>query len=128
MTASTIVGASGPASQSITATFPSQSSAEAAIDELVERGIARDRIRLLPGYERDTPDTSCTQSAPDPARSAGFLGTIATAFDTDDDLRIGAAGRSGVLVTVEAHEGERDVITEVLGRDGVVDADNSQAP
>jgi hypothetical protein len=126
MPANTIVAPSGPGLHSITATFVSQSVAEAAIEELVARGIARDRIRLLPGYERDVPDTEGGGSAPDPGRPAGFLGVVATAFDSDEDLRRGAAGRSGVLVTVEAGPAERDTVAEVLGRDGVVDSDNAE--
>jgi len=106
----------------ITAFFDSRSDAQDAIDRLIEAGTDRDRIRLVPGAERDTANPSYPESG------SGFWEALKDLFIPDDDRYTYAEGlrRGGYLVTVRATAEEYDRAIDILDDEGTIDIDERQ--
>jgi uncharacterized protein (TIGR02271 family) len=108
--------------RTITAFFDSRGDAQDAIDRLIDAGIDRDRIRLVPGAERDTPNPSYPESG------TGFWEALKDLFIPDEDRYTYAEGlrRGGFLVTVEATADEHDRALDILDDEGTIDIDERQ--
>jgi len=109
-------------SNTITAFFDSRSDAQDAVDRLISAGIDRDRIRLVPGAERDTPNPSYPDSG------TGFWEALKDLFIPDEDRYTYAEGlrRGGYLVTVRATDDEYERAIDILDDEGTIDIDERQ--
>jgi uncharacterized protein (TIGR02271 family) len=109
-------------SSTITAFFDSRSDAQDAVDRLIATGIDRDRIRLVPGAERDTANPSYPDSG------TGFWEALKDLFIPDEDRYTYAEGlrRGGYLVTVRATADEYDRAIDILDDEGTIDIDERQ--
>ncbi|NGP16884.1 YsnF/AvaK domain-containing protein [Devosia aurantiaca] len=109
---------SATASTTLSAIFDSQHDAQRAVDRLIEAGISRDSISLMPGYESDTPVTERRE------QHQGFFSALADFFMPDEDRYSYAEGlsRGGYLVAVSnlpaAHY---DVALDILDDEGSID-------
>jgi uncharacterized protein (TIGR02271 family) len=115
--------------QVITAFFDSRADANSAMEELVEAGIPRTSIRLMP--ETETSSTSTTaQSSYDPNRDEkGFWASLGELFLPDEDRYTYAEAmhRGSIMVsaTVDAAHAER--AEDILEKYGTVDIDEREA-
>lgn len=114
---------SASASTTLSAFFDSQSDAQGAIDRLIQAGIAQDRIRLVPGYESDTP-------VPDRSEQhRGFFGALSHFFIPDEDRYSYAEGlsRGGFLVVVSnISASQYDEALDILDDEGSIDLDERE--
>jgi hypothetical protein len=110
---------SGP--MMLTAFFDDERAAEKAVSRLEKAGIAKDRIRLVPGYEEDAEEAAARPHAPRMGLTDIFRGFLFP--DEDADLYGEALRRGGCLVTVEATAADHDTALEVLDEEGVIDLD-----
>jgi len=114
---------SASASTTLSAFFDSQSDAQHAVDRLVEAGVASDRIRLVPGYESDTPVTDRSE------QHRGFFASLADFFMPDEDRYSYAEGlsRGGYLVAVDGLSATQyDLALDILDDEGSVDLDERE--
>jgi uncharacterized protein (TIGR02271 family) len=115
--------------QVITAFFDSRADANSAMEELVEAGIPRTSIRLMP--ETETSSTSTTaQSSYDPNRDEkGFWASLGELFLPDEDRYTYAEAmhRGSIMVsaTVDAAHAER--AEDILEKYGTIDIDEREA-
>jgi uncharacterized protein (TIGR02271 family) len=121
--ASTTSGSSAAGSdrRTLTAMFRDRGDAEAAIDRLVEEGITRDDIRMVPGSERDS-DAPTLRSGSD---SGGFWSSLADFFFPEEDRHGYAEGlsRGGVLVSVTTSQAQHQRALDILDDEGTIDMD-----
>ncbi len=103
-------------SRHVTAFFDSREDAEAAIDRIVAKGIARDDIRMVAG--RDDTTTKATEER-------GFFEALGDFFMPDDDRAVYAEGleRGGYLVSLDTTADMRDDVLDILDDEGTVDMD-----
>ena len=108
--------------QIVTAFFETRDQATEAITELVNAGIPRARIRLLP--ETDEGATSAHHDDED----KGFFGMLADMFFPDDDryTYAEALNRGSTMVSVTAEDFEAERAEEILERYGTVNIDESE--
>ena len=102
----------------LSAFFDSQHDAQKAVDRLLDAGIARESIRLVPGSESDTPTTDRSQ------HHQGFFAALADFFMPDEDRYSYAEGlsRGGYLVAVSDIAGSQyDVALDILDDEGSID-------
>jgi uncharacterized protein (TIGR02271 family) len=114
---------SASASRTVSAFFDSEGDAQRAVDRLIEAGIARDSVRLVPGYESDTPATDRTD------QHRGFFAALADFFMPDEDRYSYAEGlsRGGYLVAVSnLSEAQHDVAVDILDDEGSIDLDERE--
>lgn len=114
---------SASASRTVSAFFDSQGDAQRAVDRLIEAGVARDSVRLVPGYESDTPVTDRTD------QHRGFFAALADFFMPDEDRYSYAEGlsRGGYLVAVSnLSEAQHDVAVDILDDEGSIDLDERE--
>jgi uncharacterized protein (TIGR02271 family) len=130
--------------RAVTAMFDSRSDAEDAVEELVEAGFAREDIRLVPGYERDSDietsggmrssgTSSYTGAGSDtsyrgPEDNRGFWESLSDFFFPDEDRYSYAEGlrRGGYLVTVNTTEANHDQAVDILDDEGTIDLDERE--
>ncbi|WP_108461946.1 YsnF/AvaK domain-containing protein [Devosia naphthalenivorans] len=110
-------------SRTVSAFFDTQNDAQHAVDRLVEAGIPADSVRLVPGYESDTPVTDRSE------QHRGFFASLADFFMPDEDRYTYAEGlsRGGYLVVVndlELAHYERAV--DILDDEGSIDLDERE--
>jgi len=109
--------------RTLSAFFDSQSDAERATERLVEAGIARDDIQLVPGYESDTPVDSRAE------QRTGFFGALANFFFPEEDRYAYAEGlsRGGFLVVVNNLSSTlHDQALDILDDEGSIDLDERE--
>jgi len=114
---------SATASRTLSAFFDSEHDAQRAVDRLVEAGIARDSVRLVPGYESDTPTEDRAE------RHTGFFAALADFFMPDEDRYSYAEGlsRGGYLVVVDnLSSSQHDLALDILDDEGSIDLDQRE--
>src|SRR5918993_6045876 len=118
------------AHQKILMHFDSRSDAQKARDALVQAGIGRGAIRMLPeaettGYTR----SSATSSYDHERDEGGFFASLGDMFLPDEDRYAYAEGmsRGGVTLSVTADEGQIERLSEIAERYGAVDMDEREA-
>jgi hypothetical protein len=110
----------------VTALFANASDAEDAVKQLIDGGIGKDAIRLMPGYERDRPDGPADGRPPlDPAVGSGFTNAVDEFFRAENarGYDVGEPNQGGCLVTVRTTEADHDRVVDVLGQTGRIDED-----
>jgi len=118
------------AQQTIVLHFDSRSDAQKAMDALVQAGIGRDAMRLLPESETTGHTRSSATSSYDHERDeGGFFASLGDMFLPDEDRYAYAEGmsRGGVTLSVTADEGQIDRVSEIAERYGAVDMDEREA-
>ena len=118
------------AHQKILMHFDSRSDAQAAMDALVQAGIGRGSIRMLPEAETTGYTRSSTTTAYDHRKDeGGFWASLGDLFLPDEDRYAYAEGmsRGGVTLAVTAEEGQIDRVTEIAERHGAFDMDEREA-
>jgi uncharacterized protein (TIGR02271 family) len=115
--------------QVITAFFDNRADANRAMEELVEAGIPRTSIRLMPETETSSTSTMA-QSSYDPNRDEkGFWASLGELFLPDEDRYTYAEAmhRGSIMVsaTVDAAHAER--AEDILEKYGTVDIDEREA-
>lgn len=114
---------SATASTTLSAFFDSQHDAQNAVDRLIAAGIARDSIRLVPGYESDTPVTERRE------QHQGFFAALADFFMPEEDRYTYAEGlsRGGYLVAVSNLSATQyDTALDILDDEGSIDLDERE--
>jgi ferritin-like metal-binding protein YciE len=104
-------------SNTVTAFFDDETDASKAIDRIVEAGISRDKVRLVPGG-------GSSEAAVVDAEDKGLWHTLGSFFFPDEDREVYAEGlrRGGFLVTVTGlNSDESDVAVDILDDDGTID-------
>jgi hypothetical protein len=106
----------------ITAFFDDRSSAERTVEKLVSRGVPRDQIRFLPGYEASTATRQSHQHT-------GFWDALGDFFLPDEDRYTYAEGlsRGGYLISVTASDQLYQTVLEILDDEGTIDMDEREA-
>jgi uncharacterized protein (TIGR02271 family) len=114
---------SSTARMTVTAFFDHRTDAEEAVRALHAAGVSRDRIRLVPGYERDEAEGADAPSLGE--ASVGFWDALRDLFLPDEDRTIYAEGlrRGGYLVSVSATEAEHELVLDILDDEGTIDID-----
>lgn len=114
---------SANASTTLSAFFDSQSDAQHAVDRLIEAGISQANVRLVPGYESDTPLTDHRE------QHRGFFAALADFFMPEEDRYTYAEGlsRGGYLVAVtDLSASQYDVAIDILDDEGSIDLDQRE--
>ena len=114
---------SASASTTLSAFFDSQSDAQQAVDRLIEAGVSQVNVRLVPGYESDTPVTDRSE------QHRGFFAALADFFMPDEDRYSYAEGlsRGGYLVAVTGLTASQyDVALDILDDEGSIDLDERE--
>lgn len=114
---------SATASRTLSAFFDSQSDAQNAVDRLIEAGVSRSDVRLVPGYESDTPVADRTE------HHGGFFAALADFFMPDEDRYTYAEGlsRGGYLVVVDnLSTSQHDIALDILDDEGSIDLDQRE--
>src|SRR5918994_2226857 len=118
------------AHQKILMHFGSRSNAQAAMDALVQAGIGRHAIRMLPEAETTSYTRSSTTTAYDYRKDeGGFWASLGDLFLPDDDRYAYAEGmsRGGVTLAITAEGGQIDRVSEIAERRGAVDMAEREA-
>ena len=118
------------AHQKILMHFDSRSDAQKAMDALVQAGIGRHAIRMLPEAESTGYTRSSTTTAYDHRKDeGGFWASLGDMLLPDEDRYAYAEGmsRGGVTLAVTAEEGQIDRVSDIAGRHGAVDMDEREA-
>ncbi|WP_127753672.1 YsnF/AvaK domain-containing protein [Devosia sp. 1566] len=111
------------AERTLSAFFDSRSEADRAVERLIDAGISRDNVRLVPGYENDEP----VQNREETHR--GFFASLADFFMPDEDRYTYAEGlsRGGYLVTVsDLDSTNHDTALDILDDEGAIDLDERE--
>ena len=106
----------------VTAFFDDRSAAERAIEKLVSRGIPRDQIRLVPGYDRARSET-------EPTEVKSFWESLADLFMPDEDRYTYAEGlrRGGYLISATVNEDTYQPALDILDDEGTINMDEREA-
>jgi hypothetical protein len=106
----------------VTAFFDSRSDAENAIERLVNAGVRRDRIRLMPSDERDPSDDAGTSAWTEPR---GFWSSLGDWLLSDEDRHTYAEGlsRGGYLIAVNTADEHYARVMAILDSEGTIDID-----
>src|SRR5829696_9400906 len=118
------------AHQKILMHFDSRSDAQAAMDALVQAGIGRGSIRILPEAETTAYTRSSTTTAFDHRKDeGGFWASLGDMVLPDEDRYAYAEGmsRGGVTLAVTVDEGQIARVSELPERHGAVDMDEREA-
>ncbi|MDB5622604.1 MAG: hypothetical protein JWR39_1167 [Devosia sp.] len=111
------------ADRTLSAFFDSRSEADRAVERLIDAGIMRDNVRLLPGNESDTPVSNREDT------HRGFFASLADFFMPDEDRYTYAEGlsRGGYLVTVSnLDSANHDIALDILDDEGAIDLDQRE--
>jgi uncharacterized protein (TIGR02271 family) len=118
------------AHQKILMHFDSRSDAQKAMDALIQAGIDRHAIRVLPEAETTGYTRSSTTTAYDHGKDeGGFWASLGDMILPDADRYAYAEGmsRGGVTLAVTAEEGQIDRVSEIAERHGAVDMNEREA-
>ena len=111
----------------ITALFDEEIKARIAADDLVEAGIPRADVRVVPGA------TGMAGRAVGPydhhKDEGGFWATLKGIFMPDEDRYTYSEGlsRGGTMLSVDAPERDRERVSDLLERSGAIDLDQREA-
>ena len=114
---------SATASRTVSAMFDSQGDAQRAVDRLIDAGIPASNVRLVPGYENDTPVTDRTE------QHKGFFASLADLFMPDEDRYTYAEGlsRGGYMVVAsDLDSAYYDRAVDILDDEGSIDLDERE--
>lgn len=114
---------SATASRTVSAMFDSQGDAQRAVDRLIDAGIPASSVRLVPGYENDTPVTDRTE------QHKGFFASLADLFMPDEDRYTYAEGlsRGGYMVVAsDLDSAYYDRAVDILDDEGSIDLDERE--
>jgi uncharacterized protein (TIGR02271 family) len=103
--------------------FDSQGDAQRAVDRLIDAGIPASSVRLVPGYENDTPVTDRTE------QHKGFFASLADLFMPDEDRYTYAEGlsRGGYMVVAsDLDSAYYDRAVDILDDEGSIDLDERE--
>lgn len=109
--------------RTLSALFDSRSDADRAVERLVDAGIPRNTVRLVPGYESDTPVAERSE------QHQGFFGALADFFFPEEDRYAYAEGlsRGGYLVVVDSLDAsQHDIALDILDDEGSIDLDQRE--
>jgi uncharacterized protein (TIGR02271 family) len=108
----------GSNARTITAMFDNRTDAEEAVSRLVSLGLSRDQVRLVPGYENDSP-------AATDRSSEGFWDSLRDLFLPDEDQNTYAEGlrRGGFLVTASTNDALYEQALDILDDEGTINID-----
>ena len=117
------------AQQTILLHFDSRSDAQDAMDALVQAGISRGSIRMLPEAETTGYTRSSATTAYDHRKDeGGFWASLGDLFLPDEDRYAYAEGMSrGVTLAVTAEGRQIDRVSDIAERHGAVDMDEREA-
>jgi uncharacterized protein (TIGR02271 family) len=118
------------AQQTIVLHFDSRSDAQKARDALVQAGIGRGAIRMLPEAETTGYTRAGGASSYDHHKDeGGFFASLGDMLLPDEDRFAYAEGmsRGGVVLSVTADEGQIDRVSEIAERHGAVDMAEREA-
>jgi uncharacterized protein (TIGR02271 family) len=110
--------------RTLSAFFDSEAEASRAIDRLVQAGVSRNDVRLVPGSESDTPVQNRSE------QHSGFFGSLAEFFFPEEDRYSYAEGlsRGGYLVVVNNLSASlHDTALDILDDEGSIDLDEREA-
>ena len=115
--------------------FEDQRTAQAVLDELISNGFTRDQVHLesKSSYAGDAAAGGAALTGRAPAENrGGFMGWLDSLFGGDEydehATRYGqAVDRGGYIVAVDAEEGNRDRIVDILNAHGAIDVDEHAA-
>ena len=115
------------AQQTLTAFFDSRSDATQAIEKLVQAGIARTAIRLLP--EQEGPSTTTRSSYDYNSDDKGFWASLGDLFIPEEDRVTYAEGmhRGGTTVSVTVDASHMERAADILEENGSVDLDERES-
>ena len=119
------ISSTGASNATLTAFFDQRHHAEDAVSRLVDAGISRDSIRLVPGQESG----QATQSIQNTETHKGFFDSLADFFMPDEDRYSYAEGlnRGGYLVTVSGISADRyDIALDILDDEGAINLDERE--
>jgi uncharacterized protein (TIGR02271 family) len=114
---------SANSTRTISAMFDSRSDAQRAVDRLLEAGIPQGNVRLVPGYENDTPVTNRSE------QHKGFFSSLADLFMPDEDRYTYAEGlsRGGYMVVAsDIDMAYYDRAIDILDDEGSIDLDQRE--
>jgi stress response protein YsnF len=122
------------AQQTIVAHFDSRADAQKAVDALVQAGIARTSIGILPEETGSATATSSSQRSSSTSTydresgGGGFWSSLGDLFVPEEDRHVYAEGmsRGGVTVSVRADDAQADDVMDVIERYGAVDLDERE--
>jgi uncharacterized protein (TIGR02271 family) len=103
--------------------FDSRNDAQRAVDRLIDAGIPAGSVRLVPGYENDTPVTDRTE------QHKGFFASLADLFMPDEDRYTYAEGlsRGGYMVVAsDLDMTYYDRALDILDDEGSIDLDERE--
>ncbi|MBJ3783087.1 YsnF/AvaK domain-containing protein [Devosia sediminis] len=109
--------------RTLSALFDSQSEANRAVDRLVDAGIHRDSVRIVPGNESDAAVENRAE------QHQGFFAALSDFFFPDEDRYSYAEGlsRGGYLVVVDnLAASQHDVAVDILDDEGSIDLDQRE--
>lgn len=109
--------------RTLSAFFDSKHEAERAVDRLIDAGVPRSDVRLVPGYENDTPTTDRTE------QRTSIFGALADFFFPEEDRHTYAEGlsRGGYLVVVDNLSNTlHDTAVDILDDEGSIDLDERE--
>jgi hypothetical protein len=106
----------------VTAFFDSRSDAENAIERLVNAGVPRDRIRLMPGDESEASDEAGASSRAEPR---SFWSSLGDWLLSDEDRHVYAEGlsRGGYLIAVNTADEHYARVMAILDSEDAIDID-----
>jgi uncharacterized protein (TIGR02271 family) len=110
-------------SRTVSAMFDSQGDAQRAVDRLIDAGIPAGSVRLVPGYENDTPVTDRSE------HHRGFFASLADLFMPDEDRYTYAEGlsRGGFMVVAsDLDMAYYDRAVDILDDEGSIDLDERE--
>jgi stress response protein YsnF len=122
------------AQQTIVAHFDSRADAQKAVDALVQAGIARASIGILPEETGSAAATSSSQRSSSASSydresgGGGFWSSLGDLFVPEEDRHVYAEGmsRGGVTVSVRADDAQADDLMDLMERHGAVDLDERE--
>lgn len=109
--------------RTLSALFDTQSEANRAVDRLVDAGIHRDNVRIVPGNESDAAVENRAE------QHQGFFAALSDFFFPDEDRYSYAEGlsRGGYLVVVDnLAASQHDVAVDILDDEGSIDLDQRE--
>lgn len=109
----------------VLAWFASESDAELAVKELMDAGIARDAVRLMPGEESDQPEGPATPDPRNirPVRPTAFVGSVAVPLPANGLGVEAEPPQQGWLVSVQTAAANHEKVADLLTRRGTIERD-----
>lgn len=116
------------ASQTVIAHFDSRSDAEKCMEAMVEAGISRTSMRMLPDAETSGYQRSSSSSYDYNRDEGGFWSSLGSLFLPSEDRAAYAEGmsRGGVTLSVTTDDAHVERVAEIAERYGAVDMDERE--